>query len=159
MARDAPETELITIKPESVSHAAEPFSWAPLRCCSLPGRSFLIKALALSAHVSPWTIHFWVLSKNPHLGLGSGPPSRNTITDHCWSKSNHSSSSISSTDFLIKSSFIYLGLVKKAENQRIDAFELWCWRRLLRVPWTTRRSNQSLLMEINLEGMMLKLKL
>ena len=53
--------------------------------------------------------------------------------------------------------------VKKAERQRIDAFELWSWRRLLRVPWTTRRSNQSILKEISpgisLEGMMLKLKL
>ena len=53
--------------------------------------------------------------------------------------------------------------VKKAECQRTDAFELWCWRRLLRVPWTSRRSNQSILKEINpgcsLEGMMLKLKL
>jgi len=53
--------------------------------------------------------------------------------------------------------------VRKAECQRIDAFELWCWRRLLRVPWTARRSNQSILMEISpgcsLEGMMLKLKL
>ena len=53
--------------------------------------------------------------------------------------------------------------VKKAERWRIDAFELWCWRRLLRVPWTTRRSNQSILKEISpgisLEGMMLKLKL
>ena len=53
--------------------------------------------------------------------------------------------------------------VKKAERQRIDAFELWCWRRLLRVPWTSRRSNQSILKEISpgcsLEGMMLKLKL
>ena len=53
--------------------------------------------------------------------------------------------------------------VKKAERQRTDAFELWCWRRLLRVPWTTRRSNQSILKEISpgcsLEGMMLKLKL
>ena len=53
--------------------------------------------------------------------------------------------------------------VKKAERQGIDAFELWCWRRLLRVPWTARRSNQSLLKEINseysLEGLMLKLKL
>ena len=53
--------------------------------------------------------------------------------------------------------------IKKAEHQRIDAFELWCWRRLLRVPWTTRRSNQSILKEIgpgcSLEGMMLKLKL
>ena len=53
--------------------------------------------------------------------------------------------------------------VKKAERRRIDAFELWCWRRLLRVPWTARRSNQSILKEISpgisLEGMMLKLKL
>ena len=53
--------------------------------------------------------------------------------------------------------------VKKAEHQRIDAFELWCWRRLLRVPWTARRFNQSILKEINpeysLEGLMLKLKL
>ena len=52
---------------------------------------------------------------------------------------------------------------KKAEHQRIDAFDLWCWRRLLRVPWTARRSNQSILKEINpeypLEGLMLKLKL
>ena len=53
--------------------------------------------------------------------------------------------------------------VKKAQQQRIDAFELWCWRRLLRVPWTARRSNQSILKEISpwcsLEGLMLKLKL
>ena len=55
------------------------------------------------------------------------------------------------------------GTIKKAECQIIDAFELWCWRRLLRVPWTARRSNQSFLKEIgpgcSLEGMMLKLKL
>ena len=53
--------------------------------------------------------------------------------------------------------------IKKAKCQRIDAFELWCWRRLLRVPWTARRSNQSILKEISplysLEGLMLKLKL
>ena len=53
--------------------------------------------------------------------------------------------------------------INKAEHQRIDAFELWCWRRLLRVPWTARRSNQSILKEISpecsLEGLMLKLKL
>ena len=53
--------------------------------------------------------------------------------------------------------------VKKAEHQRIDAFELWCWRRLLRVPWTARRSSQSILNKISpecsLEGLMLKLKL
>ena len=53
--------------------------------------------------------------------------------------------------------------IKKAEHSRIDAFELWCWKRLLRVPWTARRSNQSILKEISpeysLEGLMLKLKL
>ena len=56
-----------------------------------------------------------------------------------------------------------MDVIKKAEHQRIDVFELWCWRRLLRVPWTARRSNQSILKEISpgisLEGMMLKLKL
>ena len=54
-------------------------------------------------------------------------------------------------------------IIKKAEHQKIDAFELWCWRRLLKVPWTAKRSNQSILKEISpgcsLEGMMLKLKL
>ena len=58
---------------------------------------------------------------------------------------------------------VRVGTVKKAERQRIDAFELWCWRRLLRVPWTARRSNQSILKETSpgcsLEGLMLKLKL
>ena len=57
----------------------------------------------------------------------------------------------------------YLTLLKKAERRRIDAFELWCWRRLLRIPWTARRWNQSILKEISpgcsLEGMRLKLKL
>ena len=56
-----------------------------------------------------------------------------------------------------------LWTIKKAEHQRIDTFELWCWRRLLRVPWTTRRSNQSILKEVNpeysLEGLMQKMKL
>ena len=58
---------------------------------------------------------------------------------------------------------VRVGTVKKAERQRIDAFELWCWKRFLRVPWTTRRSNQSILKETSpgcsLEGLMLKLKL
>ena len=55
------------------------------------------------------------------------------------------------------------GTIKKAEHQRIDAFKLWCWKKLLRVPWTARRSNQSILKELNpeysLEGLMLKQKL
>ena len=57
---------------------------------------------------------------------------------------------------------VRVGPIKKAESQRIDAFEIWCWRRLLRVPWTARRSNQRILKEISpgcsLEGLMLKLK-
>ena len=68
---------------------------------------------------------------------------------------------------LVKAMVIMYGCeswtIKKAEHQRIDAFELWCWRRLLRVPWTARRSNQSILKEISseysLEGLTLKLKL
>ena len=57
---------------------------------------------------------------------------------------------------------VRVGLIKKAEPRRIDAFELWCWRRLLRAPWTARRSNQLILKitpERSLEGLMLKLKL
>ena len=58
---------------------------------------------------------------------------------------------------------VTVGHIKKAKHQKIDAFELWCWRRLFRVPWTARRSNQSTLKEISpeysLEGLMLKLKL
>ena len=76
-----------------------------------------------------------------------------------------------STNIHLVKAMVFLGVmygcesltIKKAEWRRIDAFELWCWRRLLRVPWTARRSNQSILKEISpwisLEGMMLKLKL
>ena len=60
LAKDNLETNPITIKPETVSHVAEQFSWVPLPYCSLPGCPSPIKSLALSAHVSPWTIHFWV---------------------------------------------------------------------------------------------------
>ena len=66
-------------------------------------------------------------------------------------------------DFAVSSSRYESWTVKKAEHRRIDAFELWCWRRLLRVPWTAGRSNQSILKEISpgcsVEGLMLKLKL
>ena len=68
--------------------------------------------------------------------------------------------------FVIRFDITFLSLnwlIKKAEHGRVDAFELWCWRRLLRIPWTARRSNQSILKEISpgrsLEGLMLKLKL
>ena len=71
--------------------------------------------------------------------------------------------SLSSQSYGFFSSHMWMWTIRKAERQRIDAFELWCWRRLLRVPWTARKSNQSILREISpeylLEGLMLKLKL
>ena len=80
LAKDNPKTNPITIKPETASHMAEPFSWVPLPYCSPPGCPFPIKSLDLSAHVSPWTIHFWVLDKSPVSGPGRGPPSWNKTT-------------------------------------------------------------------------------
>ena len=77
LAKDNPETNPITIKPETASHMAEQFSWVPLPYCSLPRHPFPIKSLALSAHVSPQKIHFWVLDKSPVSGPGRGPPSCN----------------------------------------------------------------------------------
>ena len=69
----------------------------------------------------------------------------------------------SSQSYGFSSSHVWMWTIKKADHRSIDAFELWCWRRLLRVPWTARRSNQSILKEISprisLEGTMLKLKL
>ena len=79
---------------------------------------------------------------------------RHYFADKCLSSQNYG--------FPVVMSGCESGTIKKAERQRIDAFELWCWRRLLRVPWTARRSNQSILKEISpecsLEGLMLKLK-
>ena len=72
LAKDNPEANPITIKPETESHVAELFFWVPLPCCSPPGCSFPIKSLALSAHVSPWTIHFGVLDKSPVSGPVEG---------------------------------------------------------------------------------------
>ena len=80
LAKDHPETNPITIKPETASHVAEQFSWFPLPYCSPLGCPFPIKSLALSAHVSPQTIHFWVLDKSPVLDLGRGPSSCNKST-------------------------------------------------------------------------------
>ena len=80
MAKDNPETNPITINPETVSHVAELFSWVPLPYCSSPRCPFPIKSLALSAHMSPWTSHFWVLDKSPVSGPGRGPPSGNRTT-------------------------------------------------------------------------------
>ena len=77
LAKDNPETNPTTIKPKTVSHVAEQFSWVPLPSCSPPRHPFPIKPLALSAHVSPWTIHFWVWDKSPLWGPGRGPPSCN----------------------------------------------------------------------------------
>ena len=80
LARGNLETNPITIKPETASHVAEQFSWVPLPSCSPPRCPFPIKSLVLSAHVSPQTVHFWVLDKSPLSGPGRGPPSCNNMT-------------------------------------------------------------------------------
>ena len=89
--------------------------------------------------------------------------SRQNIKKHRYFFSDNGPSSQSYVAFSIVLYGCKSWFIKKAEHQRIDAFELWCWRRLLRVPWNTRRSNQSILKEISpeysLEGLMLKLKL
>ena len=77
LVKDNLETNSITIKPEIGSHVTELFSWIPWPYCSLPGCSFPIISLALSANVSPWTIHFRMLDKSPVSGPGRGPPSCN----------------------------------------------------------------------------------
>ena len=80
MAKDHLETNPIAIIPETASHAAEQFSWVPLPYCSPPGCPFPIKSLALSAHVSPRTIHFRMLDKRAVSGPGRGPPACNSIS-------------------------------------------------------------------------------
>ena len=80
LAKDNQETNPITIKLETASHVAELFSGVPLPYCSPPGRPFPIKSFALSAHVSPPTIHFRVLDKSPVAGPGRGPPSCNSFS-------------------------------------------------------------------------------
>ena len=80
LAKDNSETNSIIIKPETASHVAEQFSCVPLPYCSPPRCPFPIKSLALSAHVSPQTIHFRVLDKSPVSGPGRGLPSYNSGT-------------------------------------------------------------------------------
>ena len=77
LAKDNPETNPITVTPETTSHVTELLSWVPLPSWSPAGCPFPRKSLALSAHVSPQTIHFRVLDKIPVLGPGRGPPSCN----------------------------------------------------------------------------------
>ena len=92
------------------------------------------------------------------LMLGKTEPFRKRTTCNCYFVFSSQSYGFSSSVYGCES-----WAVKKVEQERIDAFELWCWRRLLRVPWIARISNQSILKEINpeysLEGLMLKLKL
>ena len=82
IGQNHPETNPITIKPETASHVAEQFSWVPLPYCSQPGCPFLIKSLALSAHVSPQTIHFRVLDRSLLADPGRGPLSCNRTGCH-----------------------------------------------------------------------------
>ena len=106
------------------------------------------------------------------VGMGGNLKRRRGMYTYSWLKSMLKSRDItcSTKVHLVKAMIFPLLMygseswtIKKVESQRIDAFKLWCWRRLLRVPWTVRRSNQSILKEINpeysLEGLMLKLKL
>ena len=81
LARDNLETNPIAIKPKTVSHVAEQSSWVPLPCCSLSRHPFLIKSPALSAHVSPLTVHFQVLDKSPVSDPRRGLPSCNNSRD------------------------------------------------------------------------------
>ena len=83
LAKDNRETKPITIKPETASPVTEQFSWVLLPYCSPSRCPFTIKSLALSAHVSPRTIHFWVLDKSPVSGPGRGPPSCNILIPQC----------------------------------------------------------------------------
>ena len=83
LAKDNPKINPITI---TASHVAKLFSWVPLPYCSPPGCPFPIKSLALSAHVSPRTIHFQVLDKSPVSGPGRGPPSCNKTNPYFSSK-------------------------------------------------------------------------
>ena len=83
IGRENPETNPINIKPKTASHVTEQSSWVPSPSCSSPGRPFPIKSLALSAYVSPWTIHFWVKDKSALSGLGRGPPSYNQTLGLC----------------------------------------------------------------------------
>ena len=89
LAKDYPETNPITIKPKTASHEAEQFSWVPLPSCSPPGCPFPIKSLALSANVSPRTIHFRVLRQEPSFGPWKGFP----FLQHLDSKINQTSQS------------------------------------------------------------------
>ena len=81
LAGDNLETNPITIKPETRSHVAEQLSWVPSPSCSLPGCPFPVKSLTLSAHVTPWMIHFWVIDKSPLLGPRWGSPFLSTLPD------------------------------------------------------------------------------
>ena len=111
-----------------------------------------------------WSFSFNISPSNEHPGLIYSSPKRSQL------QTKSRDITLSTKVHLVKAMVFPLVMygceswtVKKAEYRRIDAFELWCWRRLLRVPWTARRSNQSILKEISpecsLEGLILKLKL
>ena len=132
----------------------------------------------INGHPLHWT-HIWVPSEWPSHTFEGQPISRGTVIGTVIPmtvlKPNqlisfsfpNTLSNLMSTNYCYVFPVVMYGCeswtIKKSESWKIDAFELWCWRRLLRVPWTARRSNQSILKEISpdysLEGLMLKLKL
>ena len=114
LARDNTETIPITIKPETVSHVAEQFSWVPLPSCSPPGCPFPIKPLALSAHVSPWTIHFRVLDKSPLSGPGRGSP---FLQHHCPTQR--------CLPYLPSSKWFWTGLAQKGRQREGERGTRW----------------------------------
>ena len=112
MAKDNPETNPTTIKPETASHVTQQFSWVPLPSCSSPRRPFPINSLALSAHVSPWTIHFRVLDKSPVSGPGRDPPSCNSMSNY-----NYKLDNLDETDQFLKRNNL-----PKLIQEKIDDF-------------------------------------
>ena len=132
---------------------------------SLDWEDPLEKEMATHSNVLAWRIP-WTEETGGLQFLGSQRVGHNRVTDthrHTHILRNVEMTLLVDAKWLIYNSEHESWTIKKAEHQRIDAFELWCWRRLLRVPWTVRRSNQFILKEISpeysLEGLMLKLKL
>ena len=122
LAKDNRETNRITIKPKTASHVTELFSWVPLPYCSLPGCPLPIKSLALPAHVSPGTIHFWVLDKSPVSGPERGPPSYNTTRGNMTQPQCLLTASL---DILTTGSWLIHSLTRSFIQHKLVTMEIW----------------------------------